>query len=352
MLIHGGDTAGYMAEFGRQPIDFSANVSPLGLPPKVRQAAIDGLDLADQYPDPLCRQLREAIASHENCYVNQVFCGNGAADVIYRLVQAVKPRKALLPAPTFAEYGLALSQTQCQISYFYLNPEQNFAISDDILDYIDETLDILFVCQPNNPTAAVCPKERLIRILKRCEETNTLLVLDACFTEFLDNFQEYSLQSHLKSPNLVILKAFTKLYAMAGLRLGYCLSANETLLENMALAGQPWAVSCVAQKAGVAALQEHDYVNSLRAFLRTERAFLETNLGKMGCCVYPPSANFIFFRSVADLDIRLREKGILIRNCANYEGLTSGYFRVAVRTHPENLRLLEAVQEVLSWENP
>lgn len=347
MLIHGGDTAGFFAEFGHQPIDFSANVSPLGLPPKVRKAAIDALDKADQYPDPLCRDLRTAIATHECCYANQIFCGNGAADVIYRLVQARKPRKALLPAPTFAEYGLALEQVGCEIERFSLKAEQNFQITAEILAKIDYSVDILFICQPNNPTGSLCDMPLLEQILERCEACGTLLVIDGCFAEFLDDYKEFSLEKHINSPNLVILKAFTKLYAMAGLRLGYCISADEKLLENMALAGQPWGVSCVAQQAGIAALLEQDYVNQLKDFLRQEKVFLVTNLAKMGCRVYPPSVNYIFFQSVIDLDSRLRKKGILIRSCVNYEGLEPGYFRVAVRTHEENLQLIKALQEVL-----
>lgn len=352
MLIHGGDTTGFMEEFGVQPLDFSANVSPLGLPPAVRQAAIEALDWTEQYPDPLCRKLREAIALHDGCYVNQVYCGNGAADVIFRLAQGLKPKKALLPAPTFAEYGLALEQVGCDIQYFPLNANENFAISPDIIHKIDDSIDILFICQPNNPTGTLCPKHLLVEILMRCDETGTLLVVDACFTEFLDNYQDFSMDSHLNSPNLLILKAFTKLYAMAGLRLGYCLSSNRQLLDKMELAGQPWGVSNIAQAAGIQALQEQDYVNQLNDFLKIERPVFATNLEHLGCRIFQPSANFIFFQSVPDLDTRLRQKGILIRSCANYLDLAPGYFRVAIRTHQENTRLLEAIEEVLTWENP
>lgn len=347
MLIHGGDIAGFVEEFGRLPLDFSANVSPFGLPSAVRQAAMDALAVADQYPDPLCRNLGQSIANFEHCSPNQVLCGNGAADLIFRLAWAKRPKQALLLAPTFAEYGIALAQTGCSIQHFLLEKSNNFQISADILDFITPEIDIFFLCQPNNPTSALCSKDLMVQILERCEATGTLLVVDQCFCEFLDNPEEFTLDSHLKSPNLLILKAFTKIYAMAGLRLGYCLSSNGDLLQSMAQAGQPWGVSCVAQQAGIAALKQVDYVNQIKEFLKTERPFLATNLAKIGCTVFPPSANFIFFQSVPDLDARLRKKGILIRSCANYQGLEPGYFRIAVRTHSENLRLLKAVQEVL-----
>lgn len=351
MLIHGGDAAGFLAEFGQLPLDFSANVSPLGLPNGVERAAIEALNVADQYPYPLCRELRIAIADKEKCYVNQIFCGNGAADVIFRLALALKPKKALLPAPTFAEYGLALAQVGCEIVHVPLKAEENFAITAEFVEKIDSSVDILFICQPNNPTGTVCEKSLLLRILERCQQTGTLLVVDACFMEFLDNFEDFSLESHLNSGNLLILKAFTKLYAMAGLRLGYCLSNDEALLEKMAHAGQPWGVSCVAQKAGIQALKERDYVNLLLDFLRTEKVFLATKLDELGCRVFPPSANFICFQSVVELDKRLKEKGILIRSCANFMGMEPGYFRVAVRQRKDNVRLLEAMKEVLLWEN-
>ena len=153
-LTHGGDWAGYRAEFGRDPLDFSANVSPLGLPQGVADAIAAALPHADRYPDPLCRALRAKLAVHEGVPVEHILCGNGAADLIFRLAWAAKPRTALVTAPTFAEYATALESAGCTVRRHFLKEENDFAVTDTILDAITPGVDMVFLCQPNNPPAS------------------------------------------------------------------------------------------------------------------------------------------------------------------------------------------------------
>ena len=138
-LTHGGDWAGYRAEFGRDPLDFSANVSPLGLPDGVAEAITASLATADRYPDPLCRALRAKLAVAENVPAESLLCGNGAADLIFRLVLAAKPRTALVTAPTFAEYATALETVGCTVERHFLREENDFAVTEDILNAVHPT---------------------------------------------------------------------------------------------------------------------------------------------------------------------------------------------------------------------
>ena len=245
-LVHGGDWAGYRAEFGRDALDFSANVSPLGLPEGVARAITAALPTADRYPDPLCRELRAKLALHEGVPAEQILCGNGAADLIFRLVWAKKPRRALVTAPTFAEYATALESVGCTVERFFLREQEDFAVTDAFCAAIRPGVDMVFLCQPNNPTGQLTPLPLVERILRRCEACGALLVLDECFLDFLPDCDTLTAKSLLESKNLLILKAFTKLYGMAGVRLGYCLSGNPALLDAMQNAGQPWAVSSAA----------------------------------------------------------------------------------------------------------
>ena len=151
-LVHGGDWAGYRAEFGRDALDFSANVSPLGLPEGVARAITAALPTADRYPDPLCRELRAKLALHEGVPAEQILCGNGAADLIFRLVWARKPRRALVTAPTFAEYATALESVGCTVERFFLREQEDFAVTDAFCAAIRPGVDTVFLCQPNNPT--------------------------------------------------------------------------------------------------------------------------------------------------------------------------------------------------------
>lgn len=347
-LIHGGDIAGFVAEYGYLPLDFSANVSPLGLPEGARQAIVQSLDRADAYPDPLCRALTEALAVHEGAEPGHILCGSGAADLIFRLCYGLRPKTALVLAPTFAEYELALRAAGCEVRHHLLRREEGFALSSTLLAEIQPDLDILFLCQPNNPTGQLCPPELLAQIAARCAQTGTLLVTDECFLDFLDEPEAASAKAFLSGGKLLILKAFTKLYAMAGLRLGYCLSTDAALLSAIQEAGQPWSVSTPAMAAGLAALEDGDYLSRLRALVREERIFLADGLNRLGLTGISGSANFLLFHTDRPgFVVSLREKGILIRDCANYHGLAPGDCRIAVRGRAENLRLLAAMEAVL-----
>ena len=276
-----------------------------------------------------------------------VLCGNGAADLIFRLVWAVKPHKALVTAPTFAEYASALDTVGCEVKRFFLDETNDFAPTDALVDAVDESIDMVFLCQPNNPTGQLASPELVKKLLRRCEECRTILAVDECFLDFLPDADGWTAKPLLESGNLVILKAFTKLYGMAGVRLGYCLCGDETLLEKMQTAGQPWAVSSLAQAAGVAALKETAYVDEVRALIARQRPVLTAGLRALGLRVIDGKANYLLFRAPADLNERLRPLGTQVRSCANYPGLGPEWYRTAVRTAPENARLLELMKEVL-----
>ena len=347
-LTHGGDWAGYRAKFGHDALDFSANVSPLGLPHGVAQAVINALPEADRYPDPLCRELRKKLSASENVHESQVLCGNGAADLIFRLVLAKKPRRALLPAPTFAEYESALKTVGCEVEYFFLKEENDFKFTENFLSAVHENIDIVFLCQPNNPTGQIVTPDFIENFLKKCKACRATPVIDECFLDFLPEHESLTAKRFLNTfPGLVILKAFTKLYAMAGVRLGYVLSGDENLLNNMREAGQPWSVSSLAQAAGIAALDETDYADRVRELISCERPKMIASLRSFGLRVLEGKANFLLFKAPENFGERLKEKGAVVRSCANYPGLDNTWYRTAVRTPEENEKLLKIMREVL-----
>lgn len=348
-LVHGGDWAGYRAEFGCDALDFSANVSPLGLPAGVAAAITNALPTADRYPDPLCRELRAALAGAEGVPADWILCGNGAADLIFRLALAVRPRRALLPAPTFAEYEAALQTVGCAVQRVFLREENEFAVTEEFIDAVTPETDIVFLCQPNNPTGQVTPPALVERLVRRCAECGAVLVVDECFLDFLPDRNAWTAKQLLRdAPQLIILKAFTKLYAMAGVRLGYALCGDAALLEKMRGAGQPWAVSSLAQAAGLAALQETVYAGAVRALIAEQRPRMAAGLRALGLRVMDGQANYLLFRATPDFGEKLRRRGAVVRSCANYPGLDAAWYRTAVRTAQENTRLLQIMGEILA----
>lgn len=344
---HGGDWAAYERGYGGKPLDFSANVSPLGVPEGVRGEIARAAADCDRYPDPRCGALREAIAAAEGVSPDRVLCGNGAAELLWRIVSAAQPKRALVTAPSFAEYEAALAQSGCTVVRYALDPE-TFRLGEGVLDAL-EGVDLVLLSQPNNPSGVSVDAALLRRMLARCRATGARLVLDECFIGFLDAPERCSLRGELDAyPELVVVDAFTKLYGMAGVRLGYALCADTAFLEQIRRAGPPWSVSHLAQAAGLAALREEDYVRRVRALIATERPRLYDALRGLGLRVVPGEANFLLFRSETPLDMPLRKRGILIRGCGDFAGLDDTWYRAAVRTREENKRLIEALKEALA----
>ena len=335
---HGGDIYGGIA------LDFSANVSPLGTPRSVTDAIERALPELYRYPDPYCRTLVQTISEYEGVPKNFVLCGNGASELIYAYCGAARPKRAMELAPTFSEYSLALRRTGCEVVRFALKQEENFDLRKDFLPFLArEKIDALFLCNPNNPTGRLIADDLLEEILRICREKNIALFVDECFLSLSDGGVDLT-PSLSDFPQLFILKAFTKSFGMAGLRLGYGLSADEALLRKMSAAVPPWNVSTLAQAAGVAALGDAEFLERNRAVIRAERPRLEERLRELGFWVCPSQANYILFRGEAGLADRLRERGAAIRDCANFEGLGPGWYRAAVRLREENDALLDAMR--------
>ncbi len=344
-LTHGGDI--YSCD--NDVLDFSANVNPLGLPLVVKEAIKSNLENYSCYPDPLCRDLRLAISKKNNVEINHIVCGNGAADIIFRAVLALKPKNALIIEPTFSEYEEALNLVDCNVHSFFLTEQNGFVLNEEIFNQDFNDIDIMFICNPNNPTGVTVDKEILLKLSKICLEKNIVLVIDECFIDFLDEPEKFSMIKHIKDyPNLIILKAFTKIYAMAGIRLGYGLCSDMDLINKIHTTLQPWSVSTVASVSGIAALGDVEYVNETRKIIKQGRIYLNENLNNFGFKLYDSQANYIFFRTkYTDLNLRLKEKNILIRSCSNFKSLNGEYFRIAVKSMANNIALVSSISDVL-----
>lgn len=334
-----------------QPIrlDFSANTNPFGTPESVCRAVIESAELLNQYPDPYCRELVAALADFEQLPQEYVLCGCGAAELIFSFCTAVKPKRALELAPTFSEYSSALEAVGCTVERYGLNRENGFALTEEFVEHLrNSDCEVLFLCNPNNPTGQIVKPALLEQIVDICRERGIRLFLDECFLDLSDQGRERSMKETLgRYPELLILKAFTKSYGMAGLRLGYCLSSDAQLLTAMGRSVQPWNVSLPAQKAGVAALKEIEFLNETRAVIRAQRAWLREQLEQLGFYVCPAQANYLLLYHELPMYERLLEREILVRDCSNYHGLEQGWFRVAVRQEKENRVLIDTVRNIL-----
>lgn len=353
-ISHGGNIYKKAKELGIKEeniLDFSANISPLGLPEYIRQAMAEAIDGTINYPDPDCSRLKEAISRQDSVPETKIACGNGGADLLYRLAFGLQPKKAVLPAPAFVEYEEALSAAGAQIEYYRM--ADDFIIREDILGKITEDTDFIIICNPNNPTGILTERELILRILEKAKETKTFVMVDECFLEICQDEKEYTVKPFVEEyENLIILKSFTKLYAIPGVRLGYILAGSEEVIEKVNRAGQAWSVSHIAQCAGVAALSDNDYKERVIATVAEELSYMKKELFRLPVILYDGAANYLFFQTpgISDLDKRLESHGIMIRNCSNYANLGTDYWRVAVKSHEENVKLMKALRMILKGE--
>ena len=331
-------------------LDYSSNTNPFGTPQGVVDAMNSVLTEVHHYPDPYCRALVHAIAAFEDVPQEYILCGNGAAELIYAYCEAACPKCAVELAPTFSEYALGLKRVGCQVDRYTLQQDNDFDLDDGFLKFLMERKpEAVFLCNPNNPTGRLIPSYVLERVLDFCHQHHIRLFLDECFLDLSDD--GISMKGFLRDhPELFILKAFTKSYGMAGVRLGYCLCSDNNLLAAMSKTTQPWNVSVLAQAAGVAALQEKQFLMQTKALIPVERCWLKDELEKLGFWACSSKANYLLFCSKPGLHKELKKYGIAIRNCDNYHGLSSGWYRIAVRLHEQNEQLIAAVKQVCGKE--
>ncbi len=351
---HGGNIYKKAKELGipeGQILDFSANISPLGLPQAIRNVMVEAIDGIVNYPDPDCTDLKKAIAENDHVDEEWIACGNGGADLLYRVAFGWKPQNVLLPVPAFVEYEEALRASGAKIIYSPMG--QNMLAGEELFEKITEEIDMILLCNPNNPTGLLLERDYIIRVLEEAKKVGAMVLLDECFLEICTSEQEHTLKPYLKEyENLVILKSFTKLYAIPGVRLGYLLTSNGELIKAVNRAGQAWSVSTMAQKAGICALSLIQYKKDVIETVAKELIYMKKHLSEMPIHLFDGQANYLFFRcpGMEDLDRRLERKGIMIRNCSNYVNLGKDYWRVAVRDHRSNERLIKALEEIFFIE--
>ncbi len=347
---HGGDI--YTNQGIR--LDFSINVNPLGMPDFVKRAAEESIAFCGHYPDPGCGRLRRAAAERYQVGEETLIFGNGAAELIFTSVQALRPASAVLMAPGFTEYEDALKTVGAKLDFFYLKEKDGFELKTErYLEFLEERKpELIFLCNPSNPLGKALEAKAGSRILEYCREHNIFVIADECFLEFLPEAKARSFLAEVRRGNkgLLVLKALTKTFAMPGLRLGYGFCADRLLLDRIECLLQPWNVSIPAQEAGAAAFSGNmeGFLFETMRLLSTERPFLIEKMAAAGFQTFSPEGNFILFRDLPGRPAHrlyqdLLEQGILIRSCGNFRGLGGTYYRICVRRRKENAELLQAL---------
>lgn len=348
---HGGNIARAAREYGiaeKDIIDFSASINPLGPAPGVYEAITGTLWRIRHYPDPECGSLPKLLGTHLGVEKSNLILGNGGAELIYTLPSALKIKRALVAAPTFSEYAEAVRASGGDVKYIPYGRR-----IEEIIDYLPGN-DAVFICNPNNPTGRVLGRSSLMEVIEAAGKTGTYVIVDEAFMDFVEGRKEISLMGEACTRSgLVVLYSMTKFFGIPGLRLGAAV-ASPDIIRLIKKSKDPWSVNTLAVAAGEAALLDQRHMEETLLMVKEERERLYNGLSALpGIRPFPSGANFLLVDisgtglSPGEMVEKLGFKGILVRNCSNFEGLDLPCIRVAVRKRGENESLINAIKNIL-----
>lgn len=350
--IHGGNTDIFKENC---IIDFSANINPLGLPGKVRRIISDNIHNLSRYPQAESSDLKDAIAAFHNVSPENILIGNGSIELIHLIPRAFKTRRCLIITPSFSEYEFAARLSGAKVVFAGAYEQDGFKLPLSKLEKLIPRVDMVFLCNPNNPSGALTPREDISVLLKICNKHKVMLTLDEVFMDFVNNANGFSLAfcAHRQS-RLIVLKSLTKFFALAGLRVGYLIS-SRAIIKRMLELQYPWNVNVLAQAVSREVIKDKEYIKKSRALISREMVYLFEHLRAIkGLKAFAPGSNFILcklegakIKSANKLQERLLRYCLLIRDCGNFRGLNERFFRVAVRTRRENSELILRIGQAL-----
>ena len=349
MDLHGGNIYKLKRDNGIEVLDYSSNINPLGVPNSFKKAVIENFETLEKYPDIDYVELRTAIGNYNNCHIDNVVVGNGATEVLFLYMKAVKAKKVLIIAPTFAEYERAARAAGRDVKFFPLS--KDFSLNENmLLDFITDE-DVVVMCNPNNPTGKFQNLEKIKKIADFLERKNKKLFIDEAFIEFVDDWKDKT-AFLLKHKNIFILRALTKFFALPGVRLGYGLTYDEAILNEIKNIREPWSVNGVAEIAGKTMLLDTLYIHETENWIKKEKLWFYEELCKIDNIeVTPTETNFILVKLLNDNAKSFRKKmienGVLVRDASNFMFLDESYIRLAIKDRKKNEQVLEALRRVL-----
>ncbi len=335
---------------------FSANVNPIGISPKLRKTLAEHIDDITGYPEREYTSLRKCIGTYVNTDFKNIIVGNGSTELISLFIKILHPEKALIFGPSYSEYEREVTLSGGTSRYYRLDESRGFSVDvDRLAAQLNETIDLLIICNPNNPTSTAISRKDMRRILDTCKEYGIYVLVDETYVEFADDLQDITAIPLTRCyNNIIILRGISKFFAAPGLRLGYAICGNRDLIKDVVGRQDPWSINTLAAVAGEIMFTDEDYIQETRSLIASERKRICEKLDSFqGLTYYPPKANFILLKilkgNVSAKDVfeaAIREK-LMIRDCSDFPFLDSRYFRFCIMMPEKNNALLEVIENLL-----
>ena len=335
---------------------FSSNVNPLGLSSSVKEKLSKNLDIISSYPDRNYTALRNSIGHYCNINPDFVTVGNGATELISLLIKQRRPERTLLLGPTYSEYEHELSMVNGEIIHYTLQSHDQFQLDiEDFFAALKDNIQLLIICNPNNPTSSAIRKDTMEKILKKCDSLGIFVMIDETYVEFapcMDKISAVPLVSDYS--NVMVLRGVSKFFASPGLRLGYGITSNETFLSDLKTHQNPWSLNSVAAYVGELLFSDHEYIKKTKELIYHEREKICKELSTWKNIQYfDPQANFILIKILkpeltsGDIFDALIKDGLMIRDCSSFESLDGEFFRFCILNPEDNDRLLAKLKSIL-----
>jgi threonine-phosphate decarboxylase len=336
----------------RAVLDFSTITNPLRVSKKIKAEIRKNLKYLHNYPDPDAKRLRKRLAQYHGIDIETILCGNGSTELVYLIARTLKPQRVLVPAPTFSEYERAVTiggseERKAQIERIILKGERGFKIDPDKLIAVLQkgagstpSFDMVFLCNPNNPTGMLLKKDAVLKIADAAKEMKCYLIVDEACIDFCAD--ESVIKDVERNPYLIVVRSLSSFYALGGLRIGYGVFSQH-IIPRLKEQREPWTVNSLSQRAAVVALKDKVFRKESLKIIMEEKKFLEKSFQKIGIEFVKSDAHFYLVKmgNAHEICRQLRTKGILVRNCDNVQGLDSTYIRIAVKSHKENAILIK-----------
>jgi len=356
---HGGQLWQIAAQYGipaERLLDFSANINPAGPPSSVLSAIRKKLDepaTLAMYPDLELVDLKRAIAAYTGTQQENIAVANGFVPLLDAALRSLKIKRCLLPVPSFREYRNTLENAGVSITPYHLSSDEDFRyVSDAILNaLLKHSCDAILLANPQNPSGAICNLENMQQLIEMAAQSSIMILLDEAFIDYSPD--RSSTRRSIEQRNVIVFRSVTKFFAIPGLRVAYAVSTPSNVHAiNPFIA--PWPIANFASNAVCIALRDEIYVEESRLANDRRRLSLEQDFARLKVATYPSGANFLLLRFSPDANVSflwerlIVEEQIVLRSCANFEGLKSGHLRIAVRSQLENERMIHGLERVLA----
>ncbi len=355
--FHGSDIEEIEKYYGipkENIVGFGANVNPLGLSENIRKQLAESLDIITTYPDRKYTSLRNTIGNFCNVNPEHVVVGNGSTELISLLIQHICPKKALLFGPTYSEYEREIGLCGGKMEYYYLSPKNKFQINlIEFLEVLDSSIDLLILCNPNNPTSSVVFADDMKIILEHCKKHGIFVMVDETYVEFVPEISQVTCMPLVAAfDNLMVVRGVSKFFAAPGLRLGYGVTSSTDFIKVLHTHQNPWSLNSLGAFAGELMLKDSAYILATRELIQTERTRMYKTLLKIKeLHTFDPMANFFLVKILkegvtsSDVFDYLIRQGLMIRDCASFACLDGEYIRFCIMKPEDNTRLLTALGE-------